>query len=341
MKEKITNYIGLDISAGTIDAGIFKIGNPVIASKEPFINEIGGFEDIQKWLASNRCDVSNSVICLEVTGVYSEAVCYYFHEKGYTVWAEAPHKVHRAFYRQVKNDKVSAMQIAEYSYRFLDQMIPFQPKENIIEEVRTLLATREQLVGQLTANKNILHAFNRKKYSSNTALKVLNESIENMKKSIIELDKELKKIIYDNPKYSATANALDSIPGISMLFVANLFAITNRFQKECNYKNLASYIGICPHEHKSGTSVFKKPTSSGFGPNRFRKLLYLAAMSVRQHNPKFYNYFLLKQQQGKNDKLILNNIANKLIKIVCGILKNNCSFNPKYVSVHPNLLKVI
>lgn len=341
MEERTTNYIGLDISAETIDAGVFTTGKSVVTSKEPFINDLSGFDDMINWFTSMKCNADNSIVCLEITGVYSEAVCYYLHENGYAVWAEAPHKVHRAFYRQVKNDKVSAIQIAEYCYRFLDQMIPFQPKEDIIEEVRTLLATREQLVGQLTANKNILNAFNRKKYRSKTALKVLTESIENLKESIAELDKELKKIIYDNPKYSATANALDSVPGISMLFVANFFAITNGFQKEYSYKNLASYIGICPHECSSGTSVYKKPKSSGFGPNRLRKLLYLASMSVRQHNPNFYNYFLLKQKQGKNDKLILNNIANKLMKIACGILKSNCKYNPKFVSVHPNLLKAV
>jgi transposase len=338
--KKTKNFVGIDVSSETIDVAFYRPNEDSVSAKEPFSNDIEGFDSVINWLNSNGIKQDTSIICLEITGVYSEAICYYFHKKGYKVWAEAPHKVHRAFYKQMKNDKASSIQIAEYGYRFLDHLLPFEPNEDITDEVQTLLTTREQLVEHRTANKNILQALKRKQHKSNLSIKVLESTIVELDRNIIEIEKELKKLIYNNQKYSKIAIALDSIPGIALLFVANFFTITNGFQNSIDYKKLASFLGICPHDCRSGTSVYKKPKSSGYGHKRLRKLLYLASMSVRNHSAKYSNYFVLKVNQGKNDKLVLNNISNKLLKLVCAIAKSGVVYNSKYESVHPKFLKI-
>jgi transposase len=302
-------------------------------------NNFDGFAELRKWLAENNIDPNNSVICLETTGVYSERICYYLHSRGFIVWSEAPHKVHRAFTRQSVNDKVAAIQIAEYAYRFFDKITPFEPKQEIVEDLRTLLSTREQLVGQRTANKNALQALERKHFQATKSKVILNEMIKQLDNAIKQIEKELNNIIYTNQTLGPVATAIDTIPGIATLFIANYFVITEGLQKRCSYKELASYLGICPLEKCSGTSVYRKPTSSGHGPSRLRKLLYLGAMSVREHNPKFHNYFVMKQAQGKNEKLILNNIANKLLRVICAISESVTPFFKDYVSVHPKYLK--
>lgn len=336
--EKPKFFIGIDISAETLDAAVFQENKPATTSQEPFTNNPDGYGLFCAWLATLNINNQNSAICLEVTGVYSESICYYLHEKGFVVWAEAPHKVHRAFYRQVKNDVVSAIQIAEYIYRFFDKINPFQPNESIVEQVKTLLATREQLQKQSTASQNILQSIKRKHYQTPLANDILTDTIKNLKSSIAKIDKELDILIKNNSKFAPIAKALDSIPGIAMLFAANFIVVTNGLTEHLEYKKLASYIGICPNEHRSGTSVYRKPRSSGYGPHRLRKLLHLAAMSVRNHNPKYNNYFVLKQAQGKIDHLIINNIANKLLRIVCAISKNGSMYMKNYTSVHPKFL---
>jgi len=336
--EKPKFFIGIDISAETFDAAVFQENKPVITAKEPFVNNPDGYGLFCSWLASLNINNQNSAMCLEITGAYSECICYYLHEKGFVVWPEAPHKVHRAFYRQVKNDKVSAMQIAEYIYRFFDKINPFQPNESIVEQIKTLLATREQLQKQSTASQNILHSIKRKYYQTPLANDILADTIKNLKSSIDKIDKELNSLINNNSKFAPIAKALDSIPGIAMLFIANYIVITDGLTRHMEYKELASYIGICPNEQRSGTSVYKKPRSSGYGPSRLRKLLNLASKSIKHHNPKFHNYFVLKQAQGKLETLIINNIANKLLRIVCAISKNGLTYNKNYTSVHPRFL---
>jgi len=70
-----------------------------------------------------------------------------------------------------------------------------------------------------------------------------------------------------------------------------------------------------------------------------RRLLYLASMSVRTHHPDFNHYFLRKAAQGKPKKVILNNIANKLLKIMFAVIRSQTPYIPGYRSVNPIFLK--
>ena len=70
-----------------------------------------------------------------------------------------------------------------------------------------------------------------------------------------------------------------------------------------------------------------------------RRLLYLAAMSMRTHRPPFQRYFARKVAQGKPKQLVLNNIANKLLKIMCAVLRNQTPYIPGYRSIHPAVFK--
>lgn len=118
--------------------------------------------------------------------------------------------------------------------------------------------------------------------------------------------------------------------------------MTNGFDNTLaiNYKKTASFIGICPFEFTSGSSVYKRPRAMKYGPSRLRKLLDLAARSVIYHNQNFNRYYFEKLAQGKAKKLILNNVANKLLKIICAIIKSRRVYVDNYVSINPNILHI-
>ena len=72
-----------------------------------------------------------------------------------------------------------------------------------------------------------------------------------------------------------------------------------------------------------------------YGPNASRKLLRLAAQSVATHNVTFRRYYKRKLLEGKAKALVLNNIANKLLKIACAIVRDNTRYIKEHRSVHP------
>jgi hypothetical protein len=60
---------------------------------------------------------------------------------------------------------------------------------------------------------------------------------------------------------------------------------------------------------------------------------------VATHDVTFRHYYLRKLAQGKAKALVLNNIANKLLKVACAMIQNNTRYIKDYRSIHPMYLK--
>ena len=193
---------------------------------------------------------------------------------------------------------------------------------------------------QRTAHKNANQAIKRKVVRTPLAEAVHDKAIKELTGHIKAIEKEIKRLIDDDPSSRELQRLIESVPGIGSILATFLVVTMHSAPEPFNPKALAAYIGICPYENSSGTSRNKRPTSRHYGPSPIRRLLHLAAMSVRQHSPKFKHYFLRKLAEGKEKQLILNNISNKLLKIVCAIARTRTPYIPGYRSINPQLLKI-
>lgn len=338
---KNTFFIGLDIAATNFVASIYQSPGKPIITKETIENNLDGFNMLISWFKEHNINQVNSVVCMEATGVYSEALAHYLAGYGFKVSVEPPLKVKRAFDPVGhKTDPVDSRQIAEYAYRYTDELKLWQPKQEIVEKIRQLLTAREQFTKQKVAVKNAIHAYNLHVIQVPLIKQVHQETLAELKEKIAKIDKELSKFMKQDPSISQKTHNLKSIPGCGMLLAANLVAITHNFEQLNNHKKLAAFIGIVPYQHQSGTSVSKRPRIRHFGPKYTRKLLRLAAQSVATHDSQFNHYYLRKLAEGKAKALVLNNIANKLIKIACAAIRDNSSYIKEYRSMHPMYLKV-
>lgn len=332
--KKVEHFIGVDVSSESLAACLWG-SNEV----REIANDWDGYHVLLSWLAERDVVPSKAVVCMEATGVYTEHFCHYLASKGFLVAVEPPHKVKRAFEQtHRKNDALDSTQIAEYAHRYCDRLTIWEPSESIVEQVKVLLTTREQFTQQKTSNRNALNAFSRKYFKTPLAEKALQKTIEHLATQIKEVDKEIRRLIGDHPS-APTSQVLMSVPAVGLLMTSNLFALTNGFSVPLNHRRIASYLGICPHEYESGKTVHKRPRSRKFGPARMRKLLYLASMVSVQRNHVLRHYFLRKVGEGKPKKLVLNNVANKLLRILCAIISSERPFIANYRSVHPVLLQ--
>jgi transposase len=64
-----------------------------------------------------------------------------------------------------------------------------------------------------------------------------------------------------------------------------------------------------------------------------------SAQSVAAHDKTFRQYYLRKLAQGKAKALVLNNIANKLLKVSFAMIRNNTGYIKDHCSVHPMYVK--
>jgi transposase len=329
----IKYFVGVDIASATFTACVGTTPWQVILKAHTFENTGNGYQTFSEWLAQQQIGAKESVVCMEATGVYSEGLAYFLFATGYTVAVQSPLEVKRTFKPYgPKTDAVDSLQIAEYACRHVDKLSFWQPRNEILEQVKALLATREQFISQNVAHKNALQAIQRKPIRTLFAEQAHAQMIEQFKKQIQAIDHEIRRLIESDPTFKEMLLLLLSVPGVGLLLASHMILLT---QISLDHKKLASYLGIAPNEHSSGSSVFKHATSRHFGPAAVRKLLYLASCSVRTHQAQFASYFARKTREGKPAKVVLNNIANKLIKIICAVLLTKKAFIQNYHSVQP------
>lgn len=333
-------YIGFDISAEDFCACCISSPDQIVFPAQKFQNNLDGITDFLAFLTEQKITNLETTICMESTGVYSEELCYSLSSKGFTLNVEAPHKIKNKMKDTPrKNDFIDSEAIAEYSYRFRDKLSKWEPRNELLEQIQVLLSTREHLTVQKTANQNALISLKYKHYQTPLANQIYDETIKKLKQHIKEIDNAIKDLIDKDDSFRRKISLAKSVPGVGILLAANLLVLTRGFTEHINYRQTAAYSGICPYEQTSGTSLQKRPRSKKCGSPKLRKLLYLASLSVRTHNQNFKKYFLRKVAEGKNKRLVLNNIENKLLKIVFAVVKSGVAYTNNYKSVNPNLLR--
>lgn len=334
------SVIGIDVADQSFTASLLNTTTHIIQATQTWLNNDQGFQEMEQWLHKQGLSTSLLLICLENTGVYSEALCYWFAARGYLIALEPPHHIKRADSDpHRKTDDLDSQKIAEYAYRFFDKLHLWKTPDELQEQLSALLATREQYSRQSSGHQNTLIQLHRKVIKTPLAETSLQKTIQHLKEQIKLIDQEMKRLISQHPTWGPMMLLLTSIPGVGALLASNLMILTRGFTSTHDPRKIAAHLGLSPDEYKSGTSVYKKPRSRGYGHSRSRKLLYLAALSLRTHNKNFELYFLRKVQQGKSKRLVLNNISNRLLRIICAVIRTNQNFINDYKSVNPILLK--
>jgi transposase len=335
-------YVGIDIASATFTSAVGRMGEKwqIVVRPATFANEYDSFAKYLKWLQGHGSTPENCVICMEATGVYNEVLAHFLVANGYQVAIEPPLKVKRAFHPVGhKSDPVDSCEISEYAYRFWDELRLWAPRQEVLEQIRTLLSAREQFVVEKTGLQNALTALKRKVVRTSLAEEMYEKAIRELKEHIHQLEEEIKRLIDQDPDFRNMVGLLISIPGVGMLLAAHMLLVFQSAPEPCSSRSLAAFIGICPYEDTSGTSLQHSSTSRHYGPPALRKLLFLAALSIRTHNQQFRTYFLRKTQEGKAKQLVINNIANKLLKIMVAVIRSQTEYIPNYRSVNPALLK--
>ena len=68
-----------------------------------------------------------------------------------------------------------------------------------------------------------------------------------------------------------------------------------------------------------------------------KSLLFLAALNVCNNNKEFRLYRERKMLEGKHFFLVMNNVANKLLRTIFAVIKSGTIYNPMYISKDPRL----
>ena len=335
-----TFYVGIDVASATFVACVIQAPARVVVQPESFANDTAGYDALEAWLAKHGVTPAQGVLCMEATGVYGEGLAYHLAAHDWWLAVAPPLHVKQAFSPSGhKTDAVDSRQIGEYAARFHDHLRRFVPQKALLEQIKVLLQMREQYVRQKTAHLNARHALKRKVVRTPLAEALHEQSIAQLKQHIQTIEAEIRQLLDQDPDLRQKIALLLTIPGVGFLLASHLVILTAYMHDPFNPKAVAAHLGLAPFEHSSGSSVRRRSSSRHFGPPAVRKLLHLAARSRCTHHPASRDYYQRKVCAGKPKPLVLNNLANRLIRVICAVLRTRQPYLPDYRAIPPRRLK--
>lgn len=355
-------FIGIDFSKKKFDATVIKsegLNELCRRIHSQFDNNTQGYEQLVEWVKKNSdgTEYSSWLFCGENTGLYSEPLCCYLSGIGLNMWLEDAYTIkHSMGLQRNKTDKADSSYIAEYAKRHSDQRVIYKLADCTVANLKELFGARVQLVSmraeltqRIGEKKEIL--CEKRKVSRAVAIKnktsiraskitsVLDEIcssterlIDKLSKEIAEYDKLINEEIQSDEEVRKNYEIITSIKGVAMQNATALIVYTNNFNK-FNYdpRKLACFYGIAPFGHQSGTSVRSTPHTSNFANKQLKSLLTQAALIAKRYCPELREYYVRLIQAGKKHMVALNNLKNKLLKMIVAMVKNQTMYDPKII----------
>jgi len=233
-----------------------------------------------------------------------------------------------------KSDAVDARRIAEYAYRFRDQMRLWEPPRQIVQQLSYLSAVRQRLIQvynllavPLAEQESFVSTSLQKKLQATSkkslvALKDGQKAIDSQISALIDGDGRLKKLF----------ELIVSVPGVGPTTATEMLVASNEMKSITDPKKMACQAGVAPFVYSSGTSVRGKTRVSHQAQKRLKSLFHLGAMSAIRIKGEIQDHYQRKGSEGKNKMLVLNAVRNKLIHRIYAVVKRGEKYDKTYLS---------
>jgi len=329
---KFNWFVGIDVSKNTLDITVLKSNEKVLFKQ--IENNVKQLKAFLKELKSEGVLLSESLICMEHTGIYCTPVIEVAEKMSLNLWLENATQIKLSIGMQRgKNDKVDSERIAEYAFRNQDKALLRQPEREAMTKLKELNLARTRL---MQMSKSLQTISKEKDYykSKNTFSANFKLTLKAMKEDLKKVENEIKETIQSDQRLKELFCIIQSVKGIGPVVTLNMILTTNEFKDITDPKKYACYAGVAPFEHSSGTSVRKRTHVSRKANMRIKSILHMAALVAIQSNKEITEFYERKIKQGKAKMNVINAVRNKLIHRVFACVRDN----RKYEYIYTNAL---
>jgi transposase len=329
----VKNFVGIDVSKNYFDAAIVKN-----VGKQEFIHErfdcnASGFKLFGKWMKEQIIgEESQTVICMEHTGIYNWPIVKFLEDKKYVLCIEMAMQIKLSLgIQRGKNDKLDAKRIAEYACVQQAKLKQWLPSGELIEKLQHLMAARDRMVRSIKIIEAPLNEFNAvgNKEMFNLLNKTQKPVLLKMRKALGDLENEIKKTINEDEKIKIIFKQITSVKGIGDVIGAYLIIYTKGFTIMADKKKLGSYAGVVPFDHTSGKTVRKRSRTDKMTNAVLRRNLCMGAKSAMQWDAELKAYAQRKMSEGKTYAWCITAVSNKLLARVVSCVKNQKEYVEK------------
>ncbi len=196
-------------------------------------------------------------------------------------------------------------------------------------ECKTLNNAIKKITTEITAFTNQVHSLEKLPVCNASVIKSYNRIDKELQHEQQLLEKELhKKLMQWQPEL---VKKVSSVMSIGKRATAELIIYTQGFKDMKTYRQLISYAGLSPREYSSGSSIKAKARICKQGGKTLRNILYMCSLSAIRSNHACKQLYERLVAKGKNKKLALIAVCNKLLKQVFAVVNNNTLFNNNYL----------
>ena len=323
-----SHYIGVDISKNTLDAAIYAAEMRRSDTKH-LTNDKAGLKELITWAKAAGAKPKDMLICAEHTGVYGNELQLFCEKKGVALCMESPLQIKRSMgLVRGKDDQIDAIRIAQYAYDHKDKLKLFnRPSGNIIT-LSNLLRERRLYVRQkatLTSQQGELGGYETAQSRNRR------ESLISKQDAVIKaVEKQMLEIIKGDEALKKTYDLIRSVVGIGLITAIDTIVYTNNFQNFDTPRQYASFIGVAPFDHTSGTSVNGRTRVSQFCRKQQKVSITMAARSAIIHDPWMKNYYHRKMkekgEQRNQHGVVLNAVKFKLVLRMFAVVKSGTPY---------------
>lgn len=325
MKQKQTtetSYCGIDISGETID--VYYPDAMGTYQSETYSNNKEGFKTLLRKTGKHYHFV------MESTGVYHLPLCFYLETKKSSYSVVNALQIKRYIQMHLernKSDKKDAKHI--YHYGVERNPARYEMPNSLYFECKSLNHAIESLTKEITSFKNKLYSLSKLDYDTKAVVKAYKNTLKQLSAELENLEATLAdKLSEWQPDL---VKQVRSVVGIGKRATSILIVSTQGFKNTETYPQLICYAGLSPKEYSSGTSIRGKTKICKQGGGRLRHTLYMCALNAKETNPACKALFDRLVAKGKNKKLAVIAVCNKLLKQVFGVVKSGEMFDRNYL----------
>ena len=316
--------VGADLSKKTIDFVIHQLKAYLKVD-----NSISGFRDMIKWFQQNSIDLSEVMIVMEHTGLYSYQLEQFLHQNGISFTKVSALAIKRSLgLVRGKSDKIDAHRIARYAFEKQDCLSPDQPVNENLTMLQRLHFTRERLVktraSYITAVNEEKEAYQLKQTDIVIAAQL--KVIKTLDQQIQKLENEILAIIRIDKDINKNYRLLQSVKGVGPVVALATILKTGNFTRFTKPKKFSCCCGTAPFEHTSGSSIHGKTKVSPLGDKKMKTLLDLAAKSAIQYDKELHEYYMKRLAMGKSTRSTRNIVRNKIIYRMFAVIKRQTPY---------------
>ena len=178
---------------------------------------------------------------------------------------------------------------------------------------------------------NSLEALTQQPVISPMALKHLQQTKLLLEEQVKAVESEL--LILLEQRYAQEMTLLRSIPGIGRKSAGMLLLFAGGFTNFIDHRQLLAKAGLSPREYTSGTSIRGKVRITKMGGGLIRSKLYLCSFSAKRANRACKALYDRLVAKGKNGKVALIAVCNKLLKQAFAIVKSGVPYQAGFATI--------